>query len=121
MFYKADSTIFERAKHLRSNLTDAERKLWGYLNRSQLGVRFKCQHPLSCYIADFYCHSLKLVIEVDGEIHLVDEIQNNDRTREEAINELGVTIIRFSNKQVLNKIEHVLEEIRSRIKISAKY
>ena len=70
MFYGATPLIFERANQLRKHQTESEKLLWEILkNKRMLGLRFKRQHPIDKYIADFYCHSLKLVIEVDGKIH----------------------------------------------------
>lgn len=69
MFYGAKRSIFEKAKELRENMTVAEKQLWSRLNASQLNVRFKRQHPIDIFIADFYCHKFKLVVEVDGEYH----------------------------------------------------
>ncbi len=69
IFYGAASALFAKAKQLRENMTPSELLLWQELKENKLGVRFKPQHPLKYFIADFYCHQLKLVIEVDGEIH----------------------------------------------------
>ena len=69
MFYGAKRNIFQRAKELRKNMTVTEQLLWRRLNKKQLGVRFKRQHPIDIFIADFYCHQYKLVVEVDGEYH----------------------------------------------------
>jgi very-short-patch-repair endonuclease len=66
MFYRAKNNTFEKANELRNNMTEAEKTIWERLNKSQLGVRFKAQHPIDIFIADFYCHRCKLVIEVDG-------------------------------------------------------
>jgi cyclase len=73
MFYGASKLIFQKAEELRKNMTHAELLMWGILKGNQLGVKFRRQHPVSFYIVDFYCHELKLVIEVDGSIHDVDE------------------------------------------------
>ena len=66
MFYGATSAIFKRAARLRGNMTPTEKLLWDKLSKKQLGVRFKAQHPLGCYIADFYYHKARLVVEIDG-------------------------------------------------------
>ena len=63
MFYNAPATIFENARLLRRNMTEAEKLLWKRLRKKQLGVRFKAQHPIERFIADFYCHSARLVID----------------------------------------------------------
>ncbi len=66
MHYGASKLIFQRAEELRKFPTHEEQIVWGYLADNQLGVKFRRQHPLLLYVADFYCHSLKLVIEIDG-------------------------------------------------------
>ena len=67
MFYGAGPILFEFAKNLRNNQTEAEQYLWNYLKGNQiLNVRFKRQHPVLYFVADFYCHKAKLVIEIDG-------------------------------------------------------
>ncbi|MDZ7935995.1 MAG: DUF559 domain-containing protein [Emticicia sp.] len=73
MFYGAGNIVFNNAAQLRANPTPMEEYLWNFLSKSQLGVRFKRQQPIGNYIADFYCHLAKLVIEVDGSIHLTAE------------------------------------------------
>jgi len=89
MFYGAKPIIFERAKALRQNLTKAEKALWDILRKKQmLGLRFKQQHPISIFIADFYCHAIKLVIEVDGNIHNTEENKNYDKARTDELEKL---------------------------------
>jgi cyclase len=112
MFYGAIKPIFERAEELRKNPTEDEKLLWLYLKRNQLGVRFKRQHPIWMYIADFYCHELKLVIEVDGSIHNLKQVMEHDIIREEDISSFGIKVIRFSNNEVKNRIESVVERIK---------
>lgn len=74
MFFGAKPVTFERANLLRKIMTPAEKKLWQFLKNRQLnGLRFRRQHPISIFIADFYCHSAKLIVELDGEIHLDNE------------------------------------------------
>jgi very-short-patch-repair endonuclease len=65
----AQKPIYQFARELRNNATYAEQILWGYLKTKPLGYKFRRQHPYSVYILDFYCHSLKLVVKVDGSIH----------------------------------------------------
>jgi len=111
MFYGASNLIFEKAKELRNNLTFAELVLWGYLKQNPLGHKFRRQHPLGIFIADFYCHSLKLVIEVDGNIHDTLEAKINDERREHIIKSEGLSILRFRNKEV----KGLNEDLRRRI------
>ena len=82
MFNEANPLVFELAKELRRNMTDAEMVLWGYLKAGINGLKFRRQHPIGIYIADFYCHKLKLIIEVDGNIHDKKEIKEYDLNRE---------------------------------------
>jgi cyclase len=82
-----------------------EETVWGYLSGNKLGVKFRRQHPLLFYVADFYCHQLKLVIEIDGSIHNKEDVKINDAIRQKEIEELGIVVIRFDNSQVKNNIE----------------
>ena len=112
MFYNAKPNIFEKAKDLRKNMTFAELKLWELLKNKQVqGLRFRAQHPIDIFIADFYCHSLKLVIEVDGGIHLSPEQQEYDIGREAEISHWGIKIIRFTNDKIEKEIDEVLNTI----------
>ena len=110
MFYGAKRAIFQNAEILRKNMTTAEKKLWNRLNKSQLGVRFKAQHPIDIFIADFYCHQFKLVVELDGEIHKSQQEYDEGRTAE--LEHKGITVIRFSNEEVLMDIDKVVEKIK---------
>ncbi|WP_120273368.1 endonuclease domain-containing protein [Mangrovibacterium diazotrophicum] len=112
MFYNAKPHIFEKAKTLRENMTSAELNLWEKLKRRQvLGLRFRPQHPIDIFIADFYCHPLKLVIEIDGGIHLVPEHKEYDIGRTAELNQWGIQVIRFTNEEVANNLEKVVSQI----------
>jgi len=111
MFYGASASLFAKAKQLRENMTDAEIILWERLKENKLGVRFKPQHPIRYFIADFYCHALNLIIEIDGEIH--DYQREYDSERTEILNNHGITVLRFTNDEVVNKTETVINEIKS--------
>jgi imidazole glycerol-phosphate synthase subunit HisF len=113
MFYGAIKPIFARAEELRKNQTEDEKFLWRYLKANQLGVRFKRQHPIWMYIADFYCHELKLVIEVDGSIHNLKEVMECDKIREEDIISFGIRVIRFTNREIRTNVTSVIEKIQS--------
>ncbi len=117
MFFGANGIIFKNAKELRVRETDAEKLLWGYLSGKQLGCRFRRQHPISNYVADFYCHQHKLVIELDGSIHLLQEVFKNDRTRQLNLENLGIKVLRFANKDVFQNIEKVLNTIKSNMEV----
>ncbi len=115
MFYGASNLIFEKAKTLRNTLTESEVLLWNHIKGKQLGFKFRRQHPISNYIADFYCHEAKVVIELDGSIHNLPEILQNDIERQKYLEELGLTVLRFTNDELYNNTNKVLEEIKSAI------
>ena len=75
------------------------------------GLRFKAQHPIDIFIADFYCHALKLVIEIDGEIHHSNDQKEYDINREAELERFGIKVIRFTNMEVEQDIEKVRREI----------
>jgi cyclase len=115
MVYKADPLIFSNARELRNKLTPAEQIFWLRLKEQFSKYKFRSQHPISIYIADFYCHKLKLVIEIDGPIHNSEETKLNDEKREKDLENLNLTVIRFTNEQIKNEIETVIEIISSTI------
>ncbi|MBG0859262.1 MAG: endonuclease domain-containing protein [Bacteroidales bacterium] len=117
MFYGAKQNIFEKAGLLRRNMTLSELILWKKLkNRDIFKVKFRRQHPIDIFIVDFYCHELKLVIEVDGEIHSDYETKEHDQGRTAELERFGITILRFSNDQVIYNIGIVINKIQKRIK-----
>ncbi len=115
MHYGAHPLIFQRAEELRNNMTRAEDLLWNYLKTNEWNLKFRRQHPLSIYVADFYCHKLKLIIELDGGIHDNEDVKRNDKKREENLRDLGLKVIRFKNDEVITKLETVLETIKKTI------
>lgn len=112
MFYGAQRNIFRKAFMLRHNETVAEKILWQKLNKNQLGVRFKRQHPIENFIADFYCHAARLVIEVDGSSHTIQEQRFYDANRSDIMNSYGLKVIRFTNEDVINDIDSVVSIIK---------
>jgi len=112
MFYNASATIFERAKLLRENMTEAELKLWECLKEKKLlNLRFRPQHPIDIFIADFYCHPLKLVVEIDGGIHMSETNKAYDVGREAELDRWGLKVVRFTNQEVLNNLDQVLRKL----------
>jgi len=104
------------ARNLRRNCTDAELLLWSKIRSKQLkGQQFYQQKTIGRYIADFYCPKSKLVIEVDGGQHYSEEGKQKDIKRDEYMMSAGITVIRFSDREVLENIGAVLEEIWSRL------
>ena len=94
---------------LRTSMTDAERKLWHALRSSQLGVKFRRQHRIDRYIADFLFIEPKLVIEIDGGQHADDAIRDVYRTT--ILEAHGVKVIRFWNNEVLQNLDGALQKI----------
>jgi cyclase len=115
MFDGANPLIFAMAKDLRKNMTDAEKILWYHLKQNFEEFKFRRQHPLGIYIADFYCHKIKLVIEVDGNIHDNAEVKINDEIRQRNIEEGGIKVIRFKNEEIFKDLEMVLQKIKSHL------
>jgi len=101
----------EPAKELRDNMTDAEKCLWARLRSKHLGYMFCRQKPIGNYIVDFYCHKARLVVEVDGGQHFTEDTASNDRVRDEYMRNLGLTLLRFSNYEVLKNTDGVTEAI----------
>jgi very-short-patch-repair endonuclease len=101
-----------RARSLRANPTDAEQRLWARLRRKQvLGVQFYRQKPIGNYIADFYAPVARLVVEVDGSQHLESEQAEHDRRRTAYLKQMGLRVLRYTDRQVLLELDPVLEEI----------
>ena len=103
--------LYQMARELRNNATHAETVLWGYLKSKPHGFKFRRQHPYSIYILDFYCHSLNLVIEVDGKIHNQPKVKQNDDQRQALLLNDRLKIIRFTNEKVELNLEEVISEI----------
>ncbi len=104
--------LLERRRELRRNATPAENTLWQQLRgRRFLDAKFYRQYGIGSYIADFYCHAHKLVIEVDGSIHETAEKIGNDEVRTGCLGAYGLNVLRFTNDQVINQLNRVLEEI----------
>ncbi|MCJ7446999.1 MAG: endonuclease domain-containing protein [Bacteroidales bacterium] len=112
MFYGACRSTFDKAHRLRRDMTEAEKIMWNVLkNRCLFKVRFRRQHPIDIFIVDFYCHELKLAIEIDGGIHLNEKVAEYDDGRIHDIEKFGIKILRFKNDQVFKKRYFVIKEI----------
>ena len=97
-------------------MTDAEMLLWSKLKGKQLkGLQFYRQKIIDNYIVDFYCPKSKLVIEVDGGQHYSAEGREKDKTRDEYMSRMGITVLRFSDREVLGQLDAVLEKIWSKL------
>jgi len=96
---RATRRSMQNAKRQRQNMSPPEVRLWALLRRSRGGVRFRRQHPIGPYVADFYCPAAKLVIEIDGQIH--NFTVERDLARDESIRGLGIQIMRISASDVM--------------------
>ena len=116
MWKGAPSDSFSKAQFLRRNETKAEKLLWEKLRNNQLeGLKFRRQHPVNIYIADFYCHKFKLIIELDGDYHDQEEQKQKDEVRTEVLRLNDLKIIRFKNEEVEQDINQVLITIKNKI------
>ena len=112
MFYGASPEVFAKAQILRLNPTNSERILWLLLQKSiPPGFRFKRQHPIGFFVADFYCHKARLVVELDGPYHLTRQFHFRDIIRDQFMKSLGLTVIRFTDREVFEEPELVLRTI----------
>ncbi len=104
------------AEEPRKNMTPAEKVIWQKLkNRKVRGCRFRQQHPLKEFIADFFCYEALLVINLDGEIHNQVRQSEGDRERTQILIELGINNLRFSNQEVFENIEKVIQRIETEL------
>ena len=108
--------LLDLRKKLRNQATPAEKLLWQLLKNSQTGYKFRRQHSIGNYIVDFYCPKMKLVIELDGDVHYSDKAVEKDSKRTEFLNENGVKVLRFDNDAVEHRAETVVEQIVNFIK-----
>lgn len=116
LFAGANHLVFGFAKDLRKKMTDAEKFLWQFLKAGIKGLKFRRQHPLGLYVADFYCHKIKL--ELDGSIHHLENVKENDAIRQKELEREGFHVIRFTNHQVMKEIENDLEVINNEVEKS---
>lgn len=112
MHENAAQTIFSNAQTLRKELTKAEAILWKALRGRRLeNLKFRRQHPMGSFILDFYCHEIKLAIELDGKIHNLAENKEYDIARTNRLNDMGITVLRFTNDEVKLRLKFVKERI----------
>ncbi len=104
-----------KRKELRKRLTPAEAKLWVYIKNSQLGQKFRRQHSVGYYILDFYCPAKMLAVELDGSPHDTEQGYRQDQERTIHLNALGIKVVRFENKDVINNLEAVITEIKKNL------
>ena len=107
------------ARNLRTNMTDAEQLIWSKIRRKQIGgVQFYRQKNIGHYIVDFYCPKGKLIVEIDGGQHYENEGIKKDQERDRYLQGLGLTVLRFSDLDVLKNIDGVVERIQEYLKSS---
>ncbi|MEK7616233.1 MAG: endonuclease domain-containing protein [Patescibacteria group bacterium] len=119
MSYIYNNSIFkERRRELRNNQTEAEKILWKYIRNRQIEqCRFRRQFSVGPYILDFYCPRIRLAIEIDGQQHGKSESVVYDKEREEFMNDLDITTIRYGNNDVIRDPRQVVEDIRKHINL----
>ncbi|MEI6455931.1 MAG: endonuclease domain-containing protein [bacterium] len=111
-YFGAKPETLRLAAELRNTMTEAEKILWKHLRNRQLaGCRFRRQHPVNEFIIDFFCYEAMIAVEVDGEVHndLTQIEYDIERTR--ILNQLGIMVIRFSNRDVESNINDVVKKI----------
>jgi very-short-patch-repair endonuclease len=114
MYYGAKPETFTAAKILRDNMTSCEKILWERLRHKQIcGLRFRRQHPINFFIVDFYYHEVRLVIEIDGEIHNHQKEYDDGRSAE--MEKYFIKVIRFTNSEVENNIEAVIRKTENEV------
>jgi len=112
-------TTKEKRRSLRDNQTDAEKVLWNILRNKQMGgYKFFRQYGIGCYIVDFYCPMLKMVVEADGGQHFSEEGIKYDHQREEFLKKMGIKVIRFNNLDVLKNREGIFEYIQKELPLT---
>jgi very-short-patch-repair endonuclease len=108
--------LHPEALRMRTNPTNAEDILWNELNSKKLGYKFRRQHIIDKFIVDFYCVDKGLIIEVDGEIH--DEQKERDVERDNVLRSLGCNVLRFTNQQIHENLNAVIEEIKVQLNLT---
>lgn len=102
-------TVTARARALRKRMSPIEQRLWHALRGAQLGASFRRQHPVGPYVLDFYCARAGLAVELDGDEHA--NRAHRDSVRTEYLNQRGIHVIRFCNRDVWNNLDGVKEMI----------
>ena len=111
----------DKRKSLRSAATAAEKKLWRHLKAKQGGAKFRRQYSVDAYVLDFYAPYPKLAIEIDGDSHFTPEAIAYDQERTAHLEAFGIEVMRFTNLEIVENIEGVLEKIAGAIKRKTNY
>ena len=112
---KVTDEMRQRSDELRKDMTDVEWKLWARLKSRQLDTKFLRQRPVGPYICDFISIDAGLIVELDGSQHFNDKNIEYDEERDEYLKSLGFEVLRFTNREVLQNMEGVLEVISEKI------
>ena len=104
-----------KSRYLRGKETKAEKMLWEELRNNKLDVRFRRQHPLDIFVADFYCPTYKFIVELDGKDHATKDGKEYDKMRTDYFVLKGIDVIRFWNNEVENNILQVIDKIKHKI------
>jgi len=108
------ASLTDRARELRDQQTPTEAAFWELAKNRQInGLKFRRQHQIGDYIVDFYCHELKAVIEFDGAVHDTERLVKHDKKRDAYLKSLGCNVFRFTNKEIFENTEKVLQQIVS--------
>ena len=118
MSYKYNKKLTEIARYLRKNMTEEEKYLW-YDFFKKLPVEVKRQKNIGNYIVDFYIASEKIVIEIDGLQHKMPENEEADKKRDEYLSNLGIKVLRYSNKDINSNFYNVCNDILKNLKIES--
>jgi len=105
----------QRRVSLRRTQTKPEELLWRKIRHKQLGVKFRRQHGIGDYIVDFYCAEYSLVIELDGDSHFTSDAQEYDRIRDQFLCSRGLKVLRFTNRQIMEELDSVLDKTRGEL------
>ena len=117
MYYGASPKLMAYAHQMRNHATVEEGVIWQKWSEDPLqGFNLRRQHPIATFIADFYCHKVRLVIEIDGGNHLQKSVKDYDDFRDEDMRRLGIHVLRFTNGEVFNEPDIVLEKIKQTMK-----
>jgi very-short-patch-repair endonuclease len=115
-----DKRLVKKARENRKHPTSAEKKMWfGILrNKAFQNLKFTRQKPLNHFIVDFYCSKLLLAVEIDGDSHAGQE--EYDRQRTERLGRYGITVIRYTNIDVMQNLDGVYEDLQEKVKMLRK-
>ncbi len=113
---KGNELNFFLRRELRKNMPEPEKRLWYHLRSRQIGgFKFRRQHGVGPYIVDFYCPERRFVVEVDGDSHAEEKQIKKDVRRTKYLNSLGVVVVRYTNKEVMQDLEGVLIDIKNKL------